>query len=91
MRWAKVNSTENGGAERWNLFILTNANATGTGTMWTRVGGDYTFGTDGSPNPPIDYTDLPNLTVNGVTVGDVRLQHGATASPSSPIPTAPPK
>jgi flagellar hook protein FlgE len=76
MRWAKVNSTENGGAERWNLFILTNANATGTGTAWTRVGGDYQFGNDGSPNPPVEYTHLPNLTVNGVTVGNVRLQHG---------------
>ncbi len=31
MRWAKVNSTANGGAERWNLFILTNSEATGTG------------------------------------------------------------
>ena len=84
MRWAKVNSTENGGAERWNLFVMTNGNATGTGTMWTRIGtgsptnGDYTFGTDGSPNPPIEYTDIPNLTVNGVTIGDLRLQHGLT-------------
>jgi flagellar hook protein FlgE len=77
MRWAKVTSTENGGAERWNLFILTNANASGTGTAWTRVGGDYTFGNDGSPNPAVEFTDLPNLTVNGVTIGDVRLQHGA--------------
>jgi len=77
MRWAKVTSTENGGAERWNMFILTNANATGTGDAWTRVGGDYTFGNDGSPNPPVEYTDLPNLTVNGVTIGNVRLQHGS--------------
>ncbi len=77
MRWAKVTSTENGGAEQWNLFILTNANAVGTGTAWARVGGDYTFGTDGSPNPAVDYTDLGNLTVNGVTVGNVRLQHGS--------------
>ena len=78
MRWAKVTSTENGGAERWNLFVMTNSNATGTGTMWERVGADYTFGSDGSPNPPIEYTELNNLTVNGVTVGDVRLQHGLT-------------
>ena len=76
MRWAKVSSTANGGAERWNLFVMTNGDATGTGTMWTRIGDDYTFGTDGSPNPPIEYTDIPNLTVNGVTVGDIRLQHG---------------
>ncbi|MBN9310390.1 flagellar hook-basal body complex protein [Devosia sp.] len=78
MRWAKVNSTANGGAERWNLFILTNSQATGSGTAWTRVGGDYTFGADGSPNPPVDHTDLPGLTVNGVTIGDLRLQHGTS-------------
>jgi flagellar hook protein FlgE len=78
MRWAKVNSTVNGGAERWNLFILTNAEATGTQNMWSRVGGDYTFGSDGAPNPAVEFTDLPGLQVNGVTIGDVRLQHGAT-------------
>lgn len=76
MRWAKVNSTENGGAERWNLFVMTNGNATGSGTMWTRVGDDFTFGSDGSPNPPIEYTEISNLTVNGVAIGDIRLQHG---------------
>ncbi len=78
MRWAKVNSTANGGAERWNLFILTNSEATGAGTEWSRVGGDYTFGPDGSPSPAVEYTDLPGLTVNGVTIGDLRLQHGTT-------------
>lgn len=76
MRWAKVNSTVNGGAEVWNLFVATNAQATGTQTMWSRIGGDYTFGANGSPTPPVDHTDLTNLTVNGVTIGDVRLQHG---------------
>lgn len=78
MRWAKVNSTANGGAERWNLFILTNAEATGAQPMWTRFGGDYQFGPDGAPDPAVEYTDLTNLTVNGVAIGDVRLQHGAT-------------
>lgn len=77
MRWAKVNSAVNGGAERWNLFVATNADATGAQPMWSRVGGDYTFGADGSPNPAVDKTDLPALTVNGVLIGDVTLQHGA--------------
>lgn len=77
MRWAKVNSTVNGGAERWNLFVSTNAEATGTQTMWTRVGGDYAFGANGSPNPAVDQTILTALTVNGVLIGDVTLQHGA--------------
>lgn len=78
MRWAKVNSTANGGAEKWNLFILTNSQATGTGTAWSRFGGDYTFGPDGSPNPPVESTELQGLTVNGVTIGDITLQHGAS-------------
>ncbi len=76
LRWAKVNSIANGGAERWNLFVLTDASATGTAPAWSRVGGDYEFGANGSPNPPIEFTDLNNLTVNGVVIGDVRLQHG---------------
>jgi flagellar hook protein FlgE len=76
MRWAKVNSVDNGGADRWNLYVMTNANATGAGEMWTRIGGDYTFGPDGSPTASVEHTDLPALTVNGVLVGDVRLQHG---------------
>jgi flagellar hook protein FlgE len=77
MRWAKVNSTTSGGAEVWNLFIATNAQATGTQTMWAKAGGDFTFGANGSPTPPIDHTNLTGLTVNGVLIGDVRLQHGS--------------
>ncbi len=77
MRWAKVNSTANGGQEVWNLFYLMDNNATGGAPAWQNVGVNYTFGADGSPNPPIEYTDLNNLTVNGVLIGNVRLQHGA--------------
>jgi flagellar hook protein FlgE len=77
MRWAKVNSIANGGGERWNLFVMTDSEATGVQPMWSRVGGDFTFGANGAPNPPIEFTDLPGLTVNGVTIGDIRLQHGA--------------
>jgi flagellar hook protein FlgE len=76
MRWAKTNSAAIGGAEQWSLYILTDSAATGGATAWTRVNQTYTFGTNGSPNPPVEYTDLPNLMVNGVSIGDVRLQHG---------------
>lgn len=74
MRWAKVNNEA--GSEVWNLFVATNTQATGTQTMWSRVGGDYVFGTNGAPSPAIDHTDLDDLTINGVLIGDVRLQHG---------------
>jgi flagellar hook protein FlgE len=76
MRWAKVNSTTLGGADRWNLFILTDSEATGTDPAWTRVGGDYTFAGNGAPNPPIESTALTALTINGNLIGDVTLQHG---------------
>src|SRR5690606_20128024 len=82
LRWAKVNSTELGGSERWNLFYLSDADATGGDPMWTNVDptadptGDYVFGANGSPSPPVEYTQLNGLTVNGVLVGNVRLQHG---------------
>lgn len=82
LRWAKVNSTELGGSERWNLFYLSDAGATGGDPMWRNVDatadptGDYVFGANGSPNPPIEFTQLNGLTVNGVLVGNVRLQHG---------------
>jgi flagellar hook protein FlgE len=78
MRWAKVTSTANGGSERWNLFMLTNSTATGGQTAWQRVGDDFTFGTNGSPNPPVEYTELSGININGVAVGNVRLQHGPT-------------
>lgn len=78
LRWAKVNSTAMGGADRWNLFLMSDAEATGAQPMWTRVGGDYTFAADGTPQPAVEFTELPALTVNGVLIGDVRLYHGAT-------------
>jgi flagellar hook protein FlgE len=78
MRWAKVNSTANGGGERWNLFVLTDSSATGPQAAWSRIGDDYTFGTNGSPNPPIEYTELGGININGVAIGNIRLQHGTT-------------
>lgn len=76
MRWAKIDSAETGGAERWNLFYLSDSSATGSNPMWTNVGQDYTFTAGGSLSPPIASTTLNGLTVNGVVIGNVTLQHG---------------
>jgi len=78
MRWVKISSSEVGGVDRWNLFYRSDSNATGGDPMWTNVGVDYTFGSDGSLNPPITETELNNLTVNGVNVGNVTLSHGTS-------------
>jgi flagellar hook protein FlgE len=76
-RWAKIDSAETGGAERWNLFYMSDSSATGSQPMWTNVGVDYTFGANGSLTPPIETTNLMGLVINGTVVGDVRLEHGA--------------
>jgi flagellar hook protein FlgE len=75
-RWAKTASTETGGTDTWNLFYLQNSNATGTQPMWTNVGVDYKFGPNGALNPPVASTTINNLTVNGVSMGNLTLEHG---------------
>jgi flagellar hook protein FlgE len=76
MQWAKVDSAASGGADTWNLYYMSDSRATGSAPMWTRVNQNYTFGADGSMSPPVTSTTITGLTVNGVNVGDVELQHG---------------
>ena len=76
LRWAKTASAEAGGTDTWNLFYLSNSAATGSQAMWTNAGVDYKFGSDGALNPAVTTTTLTNLSVNGVAVGDVTLEHG---------------
>jgi flagellar hook protein FlgE len=77
LRWAKIDSTDFGGTERWQLFYQADGSATGAQTMWKNVGTDYTFGADGALNPPITETDLTGVTVDGVSLGNIKLAFGA--------------
>jgi flagellar hook protein FlgE len=78
-RWAKTDSANigPGHADTWNLFYATNTSATGTQTAWVNVGTNFTFGANGALSPPITSVTLPNVSVNGVTVGSVQLQFGS--------------
>lgn len=76
-RWAKVDSTGNGGQDTWNMFYLEDSNASGTETQWRNVGQDYVFGANGQLDPPIAQLTLNNLTVNDVALGDINLIHGS--------------
>ncbi len=76
MRWAKIASTEANGVDRWQLFYLSDSNATGVQPMWKNVGIDYNFGPNGALTSGITQTNLNNLTVNGVDIGNVTLAHG---------------
>ena len=76
MRWAKIDSVTSGGKDTWNLFYMSKSDATGSQPMWTSTGQDYTFAPDGSIAPPgVPTSMITNLTVNGVSIGNVQLQH----------------
>lgn len=63
--------------DTWNLFYLADSNATGTDVAWQNAGTDYTFAANGQLSPAITTTTLSTLTVNGINLGDVTLDHGS--------------
>ena len=77
LRWAKTESQLYGGTDTWNLFYQVNSNATGTQVAWRNAGVNYTFGANGQMSPLIANLTLTNVTVDGVSLGDVQLVHGA--------------
>jgi flagellar hook protein FlgE len=79
MRWAKVDSATlgTGHSDTWNLFYQTNSDATGTEAAWQNVGVNYTFGPNGQLNPPVNEVTLSNVSVDGVSLGNLKLVHGS--------------
>jgi flagellar hook protein FlgE len=77
LRWAKTASVATGGVDTWQLFYQTNSNATGTQSAWQNVGTTFTFNSSGQMNPPISSLTLPNLKVNGDSLGNVQLTLGS--------------
>ncbi|MEM8878598.1 MAG: flagellar hook-basal body complex protein [Pseudomonadota bacterium] len=76
LRWAKIDSTQAGGSDTWNLFYLEDSNASGTQPMWRNVGTEYTFDASGQLSPAVTSVNIANLTVDGVSAGAVTLTHG---------------
>jgi flagellar hook protein FlgE len=77
LRWAKVGSPAQGGADTWNLFYQTNSSATGTQAAWQNAGTSFTFSSAGQMSPQISSLPIGNLTVNGTSLGTVTLNFGA--------------
>jgi flagellar hook protein FlgE len=73
LRWAKIGNAP----DTWNLFYEADSAAT-TGTpAWINVGEDYTF-TNGQVDATVATTiNLTGVTVNGVALGNLDIQHGA--------------
>lgn len=77
IRWAKIDSAATGTADTWNLFYLEDSAATGAAPAWRNVGQDYTFAANGQLSPAVPSVNIPALTVNGVALGSITIDHGA--------------
>lgn len=64
------------GTDTWNLFYLSDSQAVGSTTQWTNVGQDYIF-IDGVATPSVPTVTISNLTVDGLNLGDITLNHGS--------------
>lgn len=76
-RWAKIDSAATGTADTWNLFYQVDSGATGTNVAWQNVGTEYTFGANGQMNPVVSQLTLTGVTVGGVSLGNLTLNHGS--------------
>jgi flagellar hook protein FlgE len=78
-RWAQTDSAALGAGHTntWNLFYQTNTSATNTQAAWTNVGTNFTFNSSGDLTPPLSTLSLPNVTVNGSSLGTVALNFGS--------------
>jgi len=78
-RWAKMDSSSLGAGhtDKWNLFYQTDPAATGTGVAWINAGTDYVFGPNGQMSPAIPSITLTGVTVSGVSLGNITLNHGS--------------
>ncbi|AXS41226.1 flagellar hook-basal body complex protein [Breoghania sp. L-A4] len=82
LRWAKTeNADPTAGPpatlDTWNLYYLTDADATGANARYTNVG-EFQFNGNGSLAVPATTSiTLSNVTVNGAVVGDVNFNFGS--------------
>ena len=81
-RWAKTDSVDKldpvtgaPGTDKWELFYLADSKATGDDPAWKNANKVYAFGADGKLDPEIPSTTLSAVTVNGVELGDLELDH----------------
>ena len=71
-RWGKISDGQ------WNLFALTNSNATGSDVAWRNVGVDYNFDDSGRLNPAINQVPVTGFTVDGIDLGTITIDHGSS-------------
>lgn len=65
------------GTPKWNLFYLQDSLAVGTNVAWRNAGTDYTFNASGQMTSATQTVTLTGVSVNGVPLSDITLNHGA--------------
>jgi flagellar hook protein FlgE len=78
-RWAKIDSVAQGGADTWEMFYQVDPNATGVNVAWENAGTTFVFDQAGRLNPPVTSLTLNNVTINGVTLGNVQVAFSLNA------------
>ncbi len=79
LRWAKTDSSALGAAsDTWNLFFLSDSNATGAATAWTNSGTNYVFNNVGNLISPVPGTPIPlgATTIDNIPVPPINLDTG---------------
>jgi flagellar hook protein FlgE len=78
LRWALTSTA--GGQSTWNLFYQSDSTATGPNAVWTNVGTNFTFNSDGALiSPSGSGIAIPNVQVNGQSLGNVALNFSSGA------------
>lgn len=75
-RWVKSDAAAYGGVDTWHMFYQEDSRAAGQQLEWRRVPQAYAFSADGQLTPPIATVTVPGVSVNGVLIGDITLNHG---------------
>ncbi len=78
IRWAKTANASAGAPptlDTWSAYYQSNS-AAGTET-WSRIGGDFTFSSTGQLTAPTTNPTVSNLTVNGISIGNVTVDLGS--------------
>lgn len=71
-RWAKLDNSPS----TWRAFYQANSNAAGATPAWESLGVDYVFGSNGQLTSGGPIVTVPALTVNGIALGSVAINHG---------------
>ena len=73
LRWTKIDSVAAGGANTWELFYQTDANATGTQVAWQNAGTDFTFNSAGQLVGGAASIALSNVVIGSTNLGNLTL------------------